>query len=659
MGAQDGPNGDLKDFSRLRASAELLKQRLAKSQSTSDSMVSILSSFDERLSTLEAAMRPTQVRTHAYRKAHENIEGTLKQAEEVLAQFDVSRQVEPRIKEGPKKDLDAYLKAVDRLHDTVTFFNKNRQFKSSEAAMQHAKDLLREALVRLEEDFRKLLGANSKSVDPEKISEYLPDTVMVKSSEGEEGKERGKAEGGARVISLPELLPPLVVQRLHAIAERMVSGGAGPQCTSVYRDLRDKTLEQSLRRLGVEKLKADDIYRMQWEELEGRISGWVKHLRIAILVLFAAERKLCEQIFKGLDPIRERTFADAAENGSSMLLSFGEAIARSKRSPEKLFVLLDMYETLQDLMPHIDAVFSGGPCAQIREAAHALLKRLAQTSKETFVEFEEAVEKDNSKAPVADGAVHPLTSYVINYVKFLFEYHATLQQLYSDSSGGTGPAAPGVPEEKAGNGKARLADKTARIVSVLQANLENKSKLYRDPALTQLFLMNNVHYMVRNFKTAEAKDMLGDDWVQRHRRVVQQHATSYQRAAWNKVLQTLSAQGLGTDTAVNRTAVKERFKSFNSLFEEVHQRQCLWIIPDPELRSAVQLQVAEVLLPAYRSFLNRYSAILEHGGTAFGKGGSNAVQKYIKYRPEDIDALLGELFEGKASPGQPAAAAVR
>lgn len=34
---------------------------------------------------------------------------------------------------------------------------------------------------------------------------------------------------------------------------------------------------------------------------------------------------------------------------------------------------------------------------------------------------------------------------------------------------------------------------------------------------------------------SEAKDMLGDDWVQIQRRVVQQHGISYQRAAWNKV----------------------------------------------------------------------------------------------------------------------------
>lgn len=38
-----------------------------------------------------------------------------------------------------------------------------------------------------------------------------------------------------------------------------------------------------------------------------------------------------------------------------MLLSFGDAIARSKRSPEKLFVLLDMYEIMREL--HTEVIF--------------------------------------------------------------------------------------------------------------------------------------------------------------------------------------------------------------------------------------------------------------------------------------------------------------
>lgn len=58
---------------------------------------------------------------------------------------------------------------------------------------------------------------------------------------------------------------------------------------------------------------------------------------------------------------------------------------------------------------------------EMRESAVSLTKRLAQTAQETFGDFEEAVEKDATKTTVLDGTVHPLTSYVINYVKFLFE----------------------------------------------------------------------------------------------------------------------------------------------------------------------------------------------------------------------------------------------
>jgi hypothetical protein len=49
-----------------------------------------------------------------------------------------------------------------------------------------------------------------------------------------------------------------------------------------------------------------------------------------------------------------------------------------------------------------------------------------------------------------------------------------------------------------------------------------------------------------------------------------------------------------------------RFKNFNLLFDELYQRQTQWTIPDNELREAVRLAVAEVLLPAYRSFIKRY-----------------------------------------------------
>lgn len=55
--------------------------------------------------------------------------------------------------------------------------------------------------------------------------------------------------------------------------------------------------------------------------------------------------------------------------------------------------------------------------------------------------------------------------------------------------------------------------------------------------------------------------------------------------------------------------IKDRFKTFNDQIEELHQRQSQWTVPDSELRESLRLAVAEVLLPAYRSFLKRFGYI--------------------------------------------------
>ena len=72
-------------------------------------------------------------------------------------------------------------------------------------------------------------------------------------------------------------------------------------------------------------------------------------LRKQVKLLFAGERKVCDQIFEGFDSLSDQCFAEVTASSVSVLLSFGEAIARSKRSPEKLFVLLDMYEIMREL----------------------------------------------------------------------------------------------------------------------------------------------------------------------------------------------------------------------------------------------------------------------------------------------------------------------
>ncbi|GAB4836224.1 hypothetical protein Ancab_001139 [Ancistrocladus abbreviatus] len=643
MGLQTQPVATMDSLSEKAA---FMRESLHKSQTITDNIVSVLGSFDHRLSALETAMRPTQIRTNSIRKAHENIDKTLKAAEVVLAQFDLARQAEAKILKGPHEDLESYLEAIDQLRSNIKFFGNYKNFRNSEAVTNHANGLLNKAVSKLEEEFKQLLSSYSKPVEPDHLFECLPNSLRPSSGDQVEssGKNHSEYENQHRNLegvdyTPPTLIPPRILPLLHNLAKQMFQAWHHQQLLNIYRDTRSLVLEESLRKLGVEKLSKDDVQKMQWEVLEAKIGNWIHFMRIAVKLLFAGERKVCDQIFEGIDSLRDQCFAEVTSSSIELLLSFGDAIAKSKRSPEKLFVLLDMYEIMTELHSEIETLFGGKACSEMREAAFGLTKRLAQTARETFSDFEEAVEKDATKTAVLDGTVHPLTSYVINYVKFLYDYQSTLKQLFQEF-------------EQEEDPNSQLASVTMRIMQALQTNLDGKSKQYKDPSLTHLFLMNNIHYIVRSVRRSEAKDLLGDDWVQRHRRIVQQHANQYKRIAWAKILQCLSVQGLtssgggssavgadgGNSSGVSRALVKDRLRAFNIQFEELHGKQCQWTVPDTELRESLRLAVAEVLLPAYRSFIKRFGTLVETGKNP---------QKYIRYSPEDLERMLGEFFEGK------------
>lgn len=57
-------------------------------------------------------------------------------------------------------------------------------------------------------------------------------------------------------------------------------------CFMFSRDTRSLVLEESLHKLGVEKLSKDDVQKMQWEILEAKIGNWIHYMRIAVRTLW-------------------------------------------------------------------------------------------------------------------------------------------------------------------------------------------------------------------------------------------------------------------------------------------------------------------------------------------------------------------------------------
>lgn len=57
--------------------------------------------------------------------------------------------------------------------------------------------------------------------------------------------------------------------------------------------------------------------------------------------------------------LSEFCFAEICLGTEKMLFEFIEAFASSKKSPERLFPLLESYETLNNLQPTYDEIFAG------------------------------------------------------------------------------------------------------------------------------------------------------------------------------------------------------------------------------------------------------------------------------------------------------------
>lgn len=666
---------------RVIATAQQIVRSLATTETMTKDMLRILSNFDNRFSSMTERLGTDTV---------SDIEERLASAEEVVLRWDGNSSEAAResmIWEGPPDEAASYLQAVDevqRLTESLESISltendndesNNNDFHGSEL-LDRAQNVLQIAMARLEEEFQNILVQQGEIFEPERLyqmihgpvsrvsfcssrHEDMPDVASISSGEGEGDRDEdaqnllGNTDNSGDLII--DLIRPEVIPDLKDIAERMVASKYERECCQVYSTVRREILDEGLRRLGIEKLSIEEIQKMDWETLEGKIKKWNQAVKIAVQVLLGSEKRLCVQIFEQLGSIQDTCFVETAKGAIMQLLNFAEAIAISRRSPERLFRILDMYESLSDLLPAIKSIFSDESCACIRAEADGILTRLGEAAKGTFVEFENAIQRDTSKTPIPGGAIHPLTRYVMNYIKFLFDYTDILKQLIDERN-------EAIPrqlsdgfiefseEDRQGDlsnptpNSTPLARRLLSITSLLESNLEGKSKLYKDIALSHLFMMNNIRYIVQKVKGSELRTLLGDDWIRRRSGQVRQYATNYQRSAWRKVLSCLRDEGIyiggSSSSKVSKEALKDRFKSFNAMFEEVYRNQTAWFVPDPQLRVELRISIEEKLLPAYRAFLGRFRMHLE---------GVRHAERYIKYSPEDLENFILDLFEG--SPG--------
>ncbi|KAK9090129.1 hypothetical protein Sjap_023306 [Stephania japonica] len=633
---------------RVMAAAQRIVRSLGTSKNVTEDMILILSNFDNRLSTITDLLTSGgggDAGVAMKGKREEELECS----EMVVLRFESQNQSSLPWEESPEEVLE-YLNAVDEI---IRLTEDMSLCSSDGEVIDRAERVLQIAMSRLEDEFRHVLIRNTVPLDAGQLYGSIRRvSLSFASNDGdsldgfetsveEESvscyHERGASLGGDLFV---DLVHPDAVLDLKEIADRMIRSGYEKECCQVYNSVRRDVLDECLAILGIEKVSIEEVQKIEWKCLDEKMRKWIQAVKVVIRVLLSGEKRLCDQIFAGSELIREVCFTETAKGCVLQLLNFAEAIAIGRRSSEKLFRILDMYEALAEAMPDLQMLFSSDTVDFVCSEAQGILEGLGEAAKGTFVEFENAVRNETSRKPVQGGEIHPLTRYVMNYVKLLVDYSDSLNVLLESS----GVNSDNVEADDSGNLDlgimSPIGQRLLSLISSLESNIEEKSKVYEDGGMQYVFLMNNILYIVQKVKGSELGKLLGDNWVRKRRGLVRQHATSYLRAAWSKVLSCLKDEGVGSggsSSNISKVTLKERFKNFNLGFEEIYRNQTTWKVPDPQLREELRISISENVLPAYRAFLGRFGGHLESGRHA---------GKYIKYTPEDLESYLLDLFEG-------------
>ncbi|XP_047982880.1 exocyst complex component EXO70B1-like [Salvia hispanica] len=450
-------------------------------------------------------------------------------------------------------------------------------------------------------------------------------------------------EGEFKAILEDHSKSPGSTADLTRVCSAMLRGGYQDECCHVYFIVRRNALEEKIVQQGLENVSIDDIHNKPWESLERDIEVWIMKFTSFAKDEFPPERNLLDSVFAGdSDSSIPEILLSALTCGiTKHILKFAEAVALTHRSPDKLFKYLTIYEAVRDVVAGIGALLAQGVAPELKNEALMIRSHLGEAMISILTELENSIKNDHGKNPVPGGAVHPITTYIMNYLEFTAMYKDSLEQVYLEHQrleATIAAAAAASTVDAEGVVVSPFQAQILKIMDLLLSNLEDKSKFYKDTSLTSIFMMNNGRYMLKKIKKSGGlHSLLAETWYRKMSSDLRTYHKGYQRETWGKLLGFLNPEGLTGNNKHVKPLLKERFKNFNALFDDIRKTQTSWVISDEQLQSELRVSISNMVVPAYRSFLARYSQIFSSG---------RQTEKYIKHQPDDVETAIEGLFSG-------------
>ncbi|KAE9616636.1 hypothetical protein Lal_00034885 [Lupinus albus] len=530
---------------------------------------------------------------------------------------------------GTRFEAKQYLNAVKGLQTAMKHLLSQ---DPTSKTLVRSQFLMQLAMKTLQKELCQILSSNREHLDPETVSNRSStDTRSSFSDFDDEISVDNEFRIAGNSISETERMSMIAMADLKAIADCMISSGYGKECVKVYITMRKSIVDEALYHLGVERLSFSRVNKMDWEVVELKVKTWLNALKVAVSTLFHGERILCDHVFAAAleKRIAESCFAEITRDSTALLFGLPEMVAKCNKTPEKIFKTLDLYEAISDNWPQIESIFSYQSTSRARSLAVNSMVKLGDAIRAMLSEFESSIQKESSKVPVPAGGVHPLARYVLNYVTFLADYSGVLGNIITDY-----PQSP-LPENyyrsPMRNENPLVSDISERIawlILVVLCKIDAKAELYNDVALSYLFLVNNMQYVVEKVRKSNLGFLLGEDWLTKHKLKVEEYVSKYERVGWSKVLSSLPENPTAEMTAEQ---VRACYMNFNAAFQETCRKQSAWVVTDPKLRKEIKISIGSIVVSRYKKFYERHRS---------------AWAPVNGFKPEDIGNYLSDILYG-------------
>ncbi|XP_061354082.1 exocyst complex component EXO70H1-like [Gastrolobium bilobum] len=559
------------------------------------------------------------------------IDENIKTAESLITKWDYStpnQSIITPLFSGTRDEAKQYLNAVKGLQSAMQNLAAHDPTSNT---LVRAHLLMQVAMKTLEKEFYQILSANRDHLDPETVSNRS--STDRGSSVSDFDDEFSEDEFR---VSETERVSMLAMADLKAIAESMIFSGYGKECVKVYITMRKSIVDEALYHLGVERLSFSQVQKMDSKVLELKIKSWLNAVKVAVGTLFNGERILCDHVFAAASEkrIAESCFAEITKDGAASLFGFPEMVAKCKKTPEKMFRTLDLYEAISDNWLQIESIFSFESTSNVRSQAVTSQVKLGEAVRMMLSDFESAIQKDTSKTALPGGGVHPLTRYVMNYITFLADYSGILADIVADCPQSPLPESYyRSPTHEENPSSSDISEKIAWLILVVLCKLDGKAELYKDIALSYLFLANNMQYVVVKVRKSNLGFVLGEDWLATHELKVREYVSKYERLGWSSVLSSLPENPKAELPAEQARAC---FVSFNAAFHEVCRKQSSWTVSDSKLRDQIKVSIASKLVPKYSEFYEK------------NRVGSDQV---VRVLPDEIGNNLSDILYGIGDSG--------